>query len=92
MWYLILIILIIVGIAVYQTMSRKEKTSSPFTQHQRSTPLKDTKRKVEDQYNLQKRQTEKEIDNILDKINKFGIGSLTKKEKELLDFYSKGHK
>ena len=73
-------------------MSKKEKGSSFFAHQEESLHLKDTKRKVEDQYNLQKRQKEKEIDTILDKINKSGIDSLTKKERELLDIYSKEDK
>jgi len=92
MWYLILFILIIAGVAVYRTMRRKEKGSSLFAHQEESLHLKDTKRKVEHQYNLQKRQKEKEIDTILDKINKSGIDSLTKKEKELLDMNAKGSK
>jgi hypothetical protein len=92
MWYLILFILIIAGVAVYLTMRRKEKGSSFFANQEVSLQLKDTKRKVEDQYNFQKRQKEKEIDTILDKINKLGIDSLTKKERELLDIYSKEDK
>ena len=92
MWYLILFILIIAGVAVYRTMRRKEKGSNFFAHQEESLHLKDTKRKVEDQYNLQKRQKEKEIDTILDKINKSGIDSLTKKEKELLDMNAKGSK
>jgi predicted Holliday junction resolvase-like endonuclease len=92
MWYIILLILIIVVLIVSQTRRGKEKVSSLFAHQEESTQLKDTKRKVEDHYNLQKRQKEKEIDSILDKINQYGIDSLTKKEKELLDIYSKEDK
>lgn len=44
---------------------------------------------VDHKYNAGKINQQNEIDNILDKINKKGIGSLTKKEKEKLKEYSK---
>jgi membrane associated rhomboid family serine protease len=44
---------------------------------------------IEDRYNAQKIDRQKEIDHILDKIHKKGMESLTKKEKETLDQYSK---
>jgi membrane associated rhomboid family serine protease len=43
---------------------------------------------VEDRYNLGKKARQKEIDDILEKIHKRGINSLTKKEKMTLEEYS----
>jgi hypothetical protein len=42
----------------------------------------------EDQYNISKRTTQKEIDRILEKINERGMKSLTQKEKEILNQYA----
>lgn len=44
---------------------------------------------IEHKYNLDKMEKQNAVDRILDKIRKKGINSLTKKEKELLDDYSK---
>jgi len=44
---------------------------------------------VDDRYNLQKLSEEEEIDRILEKINKKGMASLTQKEKEKLEQYSR---
>lgn len=44
---------------------------------------------VEDRYNSKKVDTQKQVDKILEKIHSRGINSLTKKEKEILDEYSK---
>lgn len=44
---------------------------------------------VEDKYNLNKQNKQKSLDSILEKIHRKGINSLTKKEKELLDEYSR---
>lgn len=43
----------------------------------------------EDQYNTVKHQKQTDIDSILDKISEKGIGSLTKKEKGILEEYSR---
>lgn len=43
---------------------------------------------LEDRYNLDKRSKQKEIDDILEKIHKKGINSLTRKEKMMLEEYS----
>jgi len=43
---------------------------------------------IDDTYNASKLNREKELDAILDKINKKGMAGLTKKEKELLEQYS----
>lgn len=43
---------------------------------------------VEDKYNLGKKARQKDIDDILEKIHKRGINSLTKKEKMMLEEYS----
>ena len=44
---------------------------------------------IDQRYNVAKADYQKEIDRILDKIHKRRHGSLTKKEKEMLDEYSK---
>lgn len=44
---------------------------------------------IEDKYNLSKKHEKEEIDRILEKINEKGINSLSKKEKQTLDDYSK---
>jgi membrane associated rhomboid family serine protease len=43
----------------------------------------------EDRYNMSKAEKKKEIDRILEKINDRGMNSLTKKEREMLEEYSK---
>jgi membrane associated rhomboid family serine protease len=45
---------------------------------------------MEDRYNLQRKTKQQEIDRILDKLHRNGMKSLTKKEKEDLEMYSKG--
>jgi membrane associated rhomboid family serine protease len=44
---------------------------------------------IDQKYNVEKSKRQQEIDSILDKINRRGIKSLTKEEKEKLDQYSK---
>jgi len=44
---------------------------------------------VEDRYNISRHTHQEEIDRILEKINHKGLGSLTKKEREALDEYSR---
>jgi membrane associated rhomboid family serine protease len=44
---------------------------------------------VEDKYNLKKRNKQKDLDQLLEKIHKKGINSLSKKEREMLEEYSK---
>lgn len=44
---------------------------------------------IEDRYNAKKIDTQKQVDQILEKIHKRGINSLTQKEKKILDEYSK---
>lgn len=44
---------------------------------------------IDQQYNAAKKEKQDEVDRILDKINKKGINSLSKKEKDILDEYSK---
>jgi membrane associated rhomboid family serine protease len=44
---------------------------------------------VDDRYNLQKKNTQQEVDRILDKINQRGINSLSRREREALEEYSK---
>ncbi len=44
---------------------------------------------VDDRYNTRKRNSEQEVDRILDKINQQGIKSLSRKERESLEEYSR---
>ncbi len=44
---------------------------------------------VDDRYNARKRNSEQEVDRILDKINQQGINSLSKRERESLEEYSR---
>jgi membrane associated rhomboid family serine protease len=44
---------------------------------------------VDDRYNAKKRNSEQEVDRILDKINQQGINSLSKRERESLEEYSR---
>jgi membrane associated rhomboid family serine protease len=44
---------------------------------------------VEDRYNLNKQNKQKDLDKLLEKIHRAGINSLSKKEKEMLKEYSK---
>ncbi|HTN46989.1 MAG TPA: rhomboid family intramembrane serine protease [Flavipsychrobacter sp.] len=44
---------------------------------------------LEDKYNISKKTSQSEIDRILEKINERGIKSLSKKEREVLEHYSK---
>jgi hypothetical protein len=44
---------------------------------------------VDQRYNMEKIDKQKELDRILDKINRSGMKSLTQKEKQALDEYSK---
>lgn len=44
---------------------------------------------IDDRFNASKAEQEKEVDRILEKINKRGMASLTSKEKALLEHYSK---
>lgn len=44
---------------------------------------------VDDRYNVQKKNTQMEVDRILEKIHKKGMNSLSRKEKEILNEYSK---
>ncbi|MBC8033057.1 MAG: rhomboid family intramembrane serine protease [Chitinophagaceae bacterium] len=48
-----------------------------------------TNHTVEDRANIERKITEAQVDEILEKINKKGISSLTKKEKEALEKYSR---
>jgi hypothetical protein len=43
----------------------------------------------DDKYNIQKKSKQAEIDRILEKIHNRGINSLTRKEKDMLDEYSR---
>lgn len=44
---------------------------------------------IDDRYNIRKVERQKEVDRILDKINQHGLDSLTRKENEILDGFSK---
>jgi membrane associated rhomboid family serine protease len=44
---------------------------------------------IDQEYNADRADRQQEVDHILDKINRSGIGSLSRREKEILDEYSK---
>lgn len=44
---------------------------------------------IDQEYNTERADRQQEVDRILDKINRTGIGSLSRREKEILDDYSK---
>jgi hypothetical protein len=44
---------------------------------------------MEDKYNLSRRNKQQDLDKLLEKIHKNGINSLSRKERELLNEYSK---
>ncbi|MGI8637889.1 MAG: DUF6576 domain-containing protein [Segetibacter sp.] len=44
---------------------------------------------VEDKYNLKKKNKQQDLDKLLEKIHKTGMNSLSKKEREMLEEYSK---
>lgn len=44
---------------------------------------------LDDRYNIEQKSTQQEVDRILEKIHKKGMSSLSRKEKELLDEFSK---
>jgi membrane associated rhomboid family serine protease len=52
-------------------------------------PSQERQLTMEDRYNISKRNQKEEVDRILEKISQKGMDSLTKKEKELLDEYSR---
>lgn len=57
-----------------ETITKKEKLVS--------------KKSIDDNYNIERRITQNKVDSILEKINKKGLDSLTKKEKKILEKYS----
>ena len=52
-------------------------------------PEKDKNLTIDDVYNSEKREREKEIDQLLNKIGKYGIKDLSEKDKKRLDELSK---
>lgn len=54
-----------------------------------SSHTKEQNYTIDEKYNAAKVEKQKEIDRILEKINKSGVGSLSDREKQLLDEYSK---
>jgi Mg2+/citrate symporter len=45
----------------------------------------------DDRYNARKLEVQREVDEILEKVRKYGVESLTSEEKEKLDHYSRRH-
>lgn len=54
-----------------------------------SSHTKEQNYTIDEKYNAAKVEQQKEIDRILEKINKNGVESLSSREKQLLDDYSK---
>jgi len=75
----ICIVLFVAGL-IYAVM-RITGSNVPHTKEQNYT--------IDEKYNAAKVEKQKEIDRILEKINKNGVQSLNSREKQLLDDYSK---
>lgn len=76
---LLAIVLFVAGI-VYAVI----RITSPKPMH-----AKEQNYTIDEKYNAAKVEKQKEIDRILEKINKNGVQSLNSREKQLLDDYSK---
>ncbi len=79
MMMLVAIVLFVAGL-VYAVI----RITSP-----KSTHTKEQNYTLDEKYNAVKIEKQKEIDRILEKINKNGVQSLNSREKQLLDDYSK---
>ena len=90
---LTLILLILAGIGGYYYLYNNNRNSLEdilsSTEKSDASKLKDTKRKIDDQFNIAQQKKQIEIDRILDKINKKGIHSLSSSEKDFLQQHSK---
>lgn len=76
---LVVIVLFVAGL-VYAVI----RITSPKLTH-----TKEQNYTLDEKYNAAKVEKQKEIDRILEKINKNGVQSLNSREKQLLDDYSK---
>jgi hypothetical protein len=76
------VILILVIVAVFGFFFRKEIKD-------KVAPQKERNYTIDDQYNSQRREREKEIDALLSKMGKNGINDLSEKDRKRLDELSK---
>lgn len=87
------ILLIVAGIGgyyyLYQNNRNPLEDILSSTGKADASNLKDTKRKVDDQFNIAQQKKQVEIDRILDKINKKGMHALSSSERDFLQKYSK---
>lgn len=87
------ILLIVAGIGgyyyLYQNNRNPLEDILSSTEKADASRLKDTKRKVDDQFNIAQQKKQIEIDRILDKINKKGMHALSSSERDFLQKYSK---
>ena len=89
MIFLTIIILIIAAIGGYYYLYQNNGKNLDDVLSSKSSEdrinVKDTKRKIDDLFNIEQRKIQEEVDRILDKINRKDLASLTKSEKEFLD-------
>lgn len=88
-----IIIYILIGIGIYYlfTIASKSYNGQSFTRKVFSSIKKSYNAEdltPDEEYTFRKNIELKSVDEILEKINKKGINSLTKKEKEILDKFS----
>lgn len=87
------ILLIVAGIGGYYYLYQNNRNPLDdilsSTEKADASRLKDTKRKVDDQFNIAQQKKQVEIDRILDKINKKGMHALSSSERDFLQKYSK---
>jgi hypothetical protein len=87
------ILLIVAGIGGYYYLYQNNRNPLDdilsSTEKADASRLKDTKRKVDDQFNIAQQKKQTEIDRILDKINKKGMHALSSSERDFLQKYSK---
>lgn len=74
---LILPVLLIIALCVW-LYRRRQPGMKPFSRSEQSSMS------IDDRYNISRQEKEKELDRLLEKINKKGITSLSTKEKERL--------
>jgi membrane associated rhomboid family serine protease len=83
-WWTILLVLVPTGVFMYIIVKKPQLLLVDNLFHKSNYNYT-----VDDRYNVQKSNTQQEVDRILEKIHKKGINSLSKKEKEMLDEYAK---
>lgn len=83
-WWVILLVLVPTVIFMYIIVKKPQLLFVDNFFHANNTNYT-----VDDRYNVQKKNTQMEVDRILEKIHKKGMSSLSRKEKEILEEYSK---